>query len=162
MRSPFTHAKQTIISTNNDTRQYIANNYLPTAPSEEINRLLILYPDDVTQGSPFDTGNENALTPEYKRLAAFHGDAIFVGPRRFFLQQRSDKQPTWSFCAYGYNLHYLYDVLYTHQEIVSKRSKSLPDLGSVRFRSQVITQVLLIEICILVIVSRPRLGEYLW
>ena len=44
------------------------------------------------------TGILNAITPQFKRLAAMQGDAIFEGPRRFFLQERSSLQPTWSFC----------------------------------------------------------------
>lgn len=32
--------------------------------------LLALYPQDPAAGSPFDTGEQNALTPQYKRLAA--------------------------------------------------------------------------------------------
>ncbi|KAI0804505.1 carotenoid ester lipase precursor [Irpex lacteus] len=101
---------QANITTNNATKEYIASNYLSRATEAEVDQLLSVYPDDITQGSPFDTGTENALTPEYKRLAAFSGDLIFIAARRFFLQQRADKQPTWSF--------------------LSKRSKSLPDLGS--------------------------------
>ncbi|KAI0084373.1 carotenoid ester lipase precursor [Irpex rosettiformis] len=101
---------QTDITTNNGTREYISSNYLSNATEAEIDRVLAVYPDDIAQGSPFDTGSENALTPEYKRLAAFQGDLIFIGTRRFLLQHRSDKQPAWSF--------------------LSKRSKSTPDLGS--------------------------------
>ena len=60
--------------------------------------LLTLYPQDVTQGSPYDTGTENALTPEFKRLASILGDFAFQAPRRFFLNAVSDKQNTWSYC----------------------------------------------------------------
>lgn len=58
---------------------------------------LELYPDDVTQGSSFDTGDLNALTPQFKLFAAFQGDAVFQAPRRFFLQSQSGKQDIWSF-----------------------------------------------------------------
>ncbi|KAI0804500.1 carotenoid ester lipase precursor [Irpex lacteus] len=98
------------ITTNEELEEYLASNYLPNATTAEVQRLLEVYPDDVTQGSPFDTGSQNALTPQYKRLAAFHGDFVFNGPRRFFVQQRSQKQPVWSF--------------------LSKRAKSTPDLGA--------------------------------
>ncbi|KAI0298097.1 carotenoid ester lipase precursor [Multifurca ochricompacta] len=84
---------------------------LPNATDEEIDRLLTLYPEDVTQGSPYDTGLLNAITPQYKRTAALFGDLVFQAPRRFFLQQRSETQDTWSF--------------------LSKRLKALPVLGSV-------------------------------
>ncbi|KAJ7266555.1 carotenoid ester lipase precursor [Mycena rebaudengoi] len=55
----------------------------------QIQKLGLLYPDDPTQGSPFDTGAANQLTPEFKRLSAFQGDYIFTGPRRFFLEHCS-------------------------------------------------------------------------
>ncbi|KAI0766817.1 Alpha/Beta hydrolase protein, partial [Irpex lacteus] len=100
----------TNITTNDGVHAYISSNYFPNATAAEIDQLLKLYPDDVAQGSPFDTGSANAVTPEFKRLAAFQGDFLFDGPRRFLLQNRADKQPAWSY--------------------VSKRLKSLPDLGS--------------------------------
>ncbi|KAI0248237.1 Alpha/Beta hydrolase protein [Lactifluus subvellereus] len=46
-------------------------------------------------GSPFDTDIRNAITPQYKRMAALLGDVMFQVPRRFFLQQRSGKKNTW-------------------------------------------------------------------
>lgn len=76
--------------------------YLAGAPSDEIDQLLDFYPDNVTQGSPFDTGNLNALTPQFKRLAALQGDMVFQAPRRYFLQNRYDKQNTWAFCKSTY------------------------------------------------------------
>ncbi|KAI0759318.1 carotenoid ester lipase precursor [Irpex lacteus] len=88
----------------------LVSGLFPNASTSELDQLLELYPQDVTQGSPFDTGHQNALTPQYKRLASIQGDLLLIAPRRFFLQERSGKQPTWS-----YN---------------SKRMKSLPDLGS--------------------------------
>ncbi|KAI0766816.1 carotenoid ester lipase precursor [Irpex lacteus] len=98
------------ITTNDEVHYYIHSNYFPDATSAEIDQLLKLYPDDVAQGSPFDTGSANAVTPQWKRLSAIQGDLLFNGPRRFLLQNRVGKQPTWSYLA--------------------KRSKSLPDLGS--------------------------------
>lgn len=86
------------LSSNEAFRAYINSNYLPNATSKELDTVLIDYPQDPTQGSPFDTGNQNALTPQYKRLAAFQGDLVFLAPRRFFLKHRSSKQPTWSYC----------------------------------------------------------------
>jgi len=58
---------------------------------------MVYYPQNITQGSPFDTGDSNALTPQFKRIAAFQGDAAFQAPRRFFLQQRSGSQNAWAF-----------------------------------------------------------------
>ncbi|OAX31729.1 hypothetical protein K503DRAFT_703260, partial [Rhizopogon vinicolor AM-OR11-026] len=65
---------------------------------------------DPTQGSPYDTGTLNELSPQFKRMASFQGDAIFHAPRRFFLQQRSGSQNTWAF--------------------LNQRLKSVPVLGS--------------------------------
>ncbi|KAJ3555359.1 hypothetical protein NM688_g2623 [Phlebia brevispora] len=99
------------ITTDDEVRDYITSNYVPAATSSDLDQLMTLYPQDPTQGSPYDTGLLNALTPQFKRLASMQGDLVFQGPRRFFLQQRSGKQNTWSF--------------------LSKRLKALPILGSV-------------------------------
>ncbi|KAF7366926.1 Carboxylic ester hydrolase [Mycena sanguinolenta] len=78
--------------------------------SEEIADVFALYPSDPAAGSPFNTSDANALTPMFKRYAAIMGDFVFQGPHRFFMQHRSDLQPTWS---------YLY-----------KRGKDTPYLGT--------------------------------
>ncbi|KAI0265657.1 carotenoid ester lipase precursor [Gloeopeniophorella convolvens] len=98
------------ITTDNEARDYLRTFFLPTAPNSSIDQLLTLYPSDPTVGSPFDTGTANAITPQFKRIAAILGDGIFHAPRRFFLQHRSGKQPIYSF--------------------LSKRFKTLPDLGA--------------------------------
>ncbi|KAH9910401.1 carotenoid ester lipase precursor [Epithele typhae] len=74
------------------TRSILKSNYFPTASDADIQRLLELYPADPAAGSPFGTGDANAFTPEYKRLAAFQGDFIFRAPARFLLNQRASKQ----------------------------------------------------------------------
>ncbi|KAG8214917.1 hypothetical protein J3R82DRAFT_10104 [Butyriboletus roseoflavus] len=38
----------------------------------------------------------NVLTPQFKRLTAFQGDAILQAPQRFFLQNQSGKQNIWT------------------------------------------------------------------
>ncbi|KAI0686608.1 carotenoid ester lipase precursor [Earliella scabrosa] len=80
-------------------RQYIATNYIPRISQEDMETLLKLYPNDIREGSPFNTGILNALTPQFKRIAAMQGDLVFTAPRRFFLEQRSSEQPTWSFLS---------------------------------------------------------------
>jgi acetylcholinesterase len=94
--------------------------------------LLELYPQNVTQGSPFDTGDQNALTPQFKRISAILGDLVFQAPRRFFLRQRSGKQKTWSYRASHLNIVILSPLVLTPRlsRIVSKRLKNLPVLGS--------------------------------
>ena len=81
-----------------ELRDYITGTLLPGISQRDLDQLLNVYPADITQGSPFDTGILNAFTPEFKRLAAVLGDFVFQAPRRFFLQNRSSKQSTWSFC----------------------------------------------------------------
>ena len=105
----------------------------PDTKDAQIDELLTLYPQNVTQGSPYDTGTQNALTPEFKRIASILGDFVFQAPRRFFLQSVSDRQNTWSFCT----LHApfsLYVFFFTHTFVdshkVNKRLKSLPIIGS--------------------------------
>ena len=94
-----------------------------------MDKVLRLYPKNVTQGSPYDTGTQNALTPQFKRIASILGDLVFQATRRFFLDNSSGKQDTWSFCTLHAfpHLHAQGVDLYT----VSKRLKSLPILGSV-------------------------------
>lgn len=84
--------------TEDELRAYITAPFLlPNISSTELDQLLALYPANVSAGSPFDTGSANAVSPQYKRIAALHGDLVFQGPRRFFLQQRAGKQPVWAF-----------------------------------------------------------------
>ena len=56
-----------------------------------------LYPNDPAQGSPFGTGDENQLSPQYKRMSAIQGDLVFQAPRRFFLTQCASMQDPWTF-----------------------------------------------------------------
>ncbi|KAI0060454.1 carotenoid ester lipase precursor [Artomyces pyxidatus] len=101
----------TNITTDQQVHDYIAQFYLKGAPDSDVQKLLKAYPNDTTVGSPFGTGTENAVTPQFKRLAAIQGDVALQAPRRFFVQERSSKQPVWSF--------------------LSKRLKTVPDFGSV-------------------------------
>ena len=113
-------------------KAYLQTFSLPNASDRDLDKLLKLYFDDITQGSPFDTGNSSALTPQFKRIAAFQGDSLFHATRRFLLQHRSSKQATWSFR--GFFRHFIRRAL--HQltiATVSKRLKSLHILGSVSF-----------------------------
>lgn len=89
-------------STTSELETYITTVFLPglNVSQDVIQQVETLYPQDITQGSPFDTGILNAITPQFKRIAAFMGDGVFQAPRRFFLQHRASKQPTWAFCQY--------------------------------------------------------------
>lgn len=120
------------IRTEAELRQYLAEFFVKNATSSELDRLLQLYPADVTQGSPFDTGTQNVITPQFKRIAAFLGDFVFQGPRRLLLQQRSGKQDTWSFCACRPCVRAVMRLTFS---AVSKRLKASPVLGAVRVTS---------------------------
>ena len=85
-------------STDEQVWDYLQSNYLPAASPSDADLVMTLYPQDPTQGSPFDTGYLNAVTPQFKRLAAIQGDFFFHGLRRFLLGELSGRQPTWSFC----------------------------------------------------------------
>ena len=106
---------------------YIRTVIFPNITDAEYQAIAEAYPSDVTQGSPFGTGTLNALTPEFKRLAAFDGDFIFQAPRRLFLNQLSDRQKAWSFCKRTLPLPRRYWLFF----LVSKRQKSVPVFGSV-------------------------------
>ncbi|KAG6816185.1 hypothetical protein H0H87_008012 [Tephrocybe sp. NHM501043] len=80
----------TNISTTADLKSYIAGVLLPEAKSEALDLLLKYYPDDQRAGSPFDTGLKNALSAQFKRLAAINGDVLFQGPRRLFMNDLKD------------------------------------------------------------------------
>ncbi|KAF7346722.1 Carboxylic ester hydrolase [Mycena sanguinolenta] len=69
--------------------------YFPDASLAQISEITSLYPQDPTQGSPFGTGTEYELTPEYKRMAAFQGDLMMASPRRFWLADASSTQNVW-------------------------------------------------------------------
>ncbi|KAF9224035.1 alpha/beta-hydrolase [Gyrodon lividus] len=98
------------ITTDDQLHAYIKTYWASNSTDEAVNNMTTLYPGDVTQGSPFDTGSKNALTPKYKQLAALQGDVLFHGPRRWILSYRSGKQDMWSY--------------------LTKRSKETPYLGS--------------------------------
>ncbi|OJA14825.1 hypothetical protein AZE42_11599 [Rhizopogon vesiculosus] len=98
------------ITTDAQLADYLQTYWFPSASTATIQQLLVYYPQDPTQGSPYDTGALNQLSPQFKRMASFQGDVTFQAPRRFLLQQRSGSQNTWAF--------------------LSKRLKSVPVIGS--------------------------------
>ncbi|KAJ7132220.1 Alpha/Beta hydrolase protein [Mycena epipterygia] len=97
------------ITTDGDFLDYMHDNYLPEVSRDKILQLGELYPADPAYGAPFGTGSLNAITPQFKRLAAVQGDFIFQGPLRNLLSKASATQDTWGF--------------------VYKRGKSTPMLG---------------------------------
>ncbi|KAF9049529.1 carotenoid ester lipase precursor [Hymenopellis radicata] len=98
------------ITTDAELKEYMQTVMFPLMPEDDIDRLLNVYPAAAEAGSPFDTGSANALTPQFKRLAALQGDVVFQGPRRFLLSAISGQQDVYSF--------------------VHRRFKQLPFLGA--------------------------------
>lgn len=66
------------INVTSDTKfsTYLRQVYMPNATDDQIAQVAAAYPEAWADGSPFDTGLLNALTPEYKRLAAIQGDLV--------------------------------------------------------------------------------------
>ncbi|KAG8970881.1 hypothetical protein FRC03_000099 [Tulasnella sp. 419] len=92
-----------------DVHKWFQTSFLGKSTTQEIDKLLSLYPSDITAGSPYDTSVLNALTPQFKRIASLQGDLVFQAPRRHFLQN------TWKNNAWAF---------------LSKRGKAIPFLGS--------------------------------
>ncbi len=86
------------IRTDSQLETYIRTFVFPSITNIEYKAIAKAYPSDVTQGAPFDTGHLNALTPQFKRIAAFDGDLMFHAPRRLFLDQIASRQNAWAFC----------------------------------------------------------------
>ena len=78
---------------------YFTSSWFPGASPADLSTLLELYSSDPAAGSPFDTGNANVFSPQFKRIAAVHGDWLFHGPRRLLLDSASDKRTAYNFCA---------------------------------------------------------------
>ncbi|KZV67208.1 carotenoid ester lipase precursor [Peniophora sp. CONT] len=89
------------ISTSDELKTYLSQVIFPTANESSIDALLAAYPDDPTQGSPFDTGSNSSITPEFKRISALMGDIVFQAPRRLLLEHRAGKQHAYSYLWKG-------------------------------------------------------------
>ncbi|KAG7448820.1 alpha/beta-hydrolase [Guyanagaster necrorhizus] len=87
----------TNITTDPEFMGYVNTMYLPELSSERMSDVRTAYPDDPADGSPFGSGDNYTLTPEYKRIAAFNGDYSFQAPRRNFLSIASQTQPAWAY-----------------------------------------------------------------
>ena len=125
------------ISTTQQLHNYLRTYFFPEASEDSLNALLMAYPDDPTQGSPFGTGILNILYPQYKRLAAIFGDITFTLTRRAFLNVSSTVYPdvpSWSYLAsYDYGTPYIgtchgSDILQVFNDI-------LPNYAGSSFRS---------------------------
>ncbi|KAI0163826.1 hypothetical protein BJ166DRAFT_524000 [Pestalotiopsis sp. NC0098] len=93
---------QSNITTTDLLIDYLNDIFFQDASRSTIESLVATYPDDITQGSPFNTGILNNPYPEFKRLAAILGDLVFTLSRRLFLSGSSKAYPSvpsWSYLA---------------------------------------------------------------
>ncbi|EGF99071.1 lipase [Melampsora larici-populina 98AG31] len=88
------------IITESNLKKYISR-LLFKATQEQIDFLTTIYPEDPTQGSPFNTGLLNTLTPVYKQYAAIFGDFVFQGLRRLVSRKVNRHMPTWGYIDRG-------------------------------------------------------------
>lgn len=96
--TPFSLLAQLETLTDDDFANYFKDLWWPKASDAEMATLMELYPSDITQGSPFDTGVLNAVTPNYKRLAAVVGDYSFQAQRRNWLAHyNTSEQTVWNY-----------------------------------------------------------------
>ena len=86
-------------STDDEFLSYINSNFYRNTPRSVVAKLLELYPSDPALGSPFDTGDAFAFSPQFKRMAALQGDFIEQAPRRLFVQTLAKTQPVFSYRA---------------------------------------------------------------
>ncbi|EMD39520.1 hypothetical protein CERSUDRAFT_111844 [Gelatoporia subvermispora B] len=86
------------VETSKQFETWFTNTYMPTVPEDQLTQVYQVYPDDPSQGSPFGTGNTTFPFPyQFKRMAAIQGDLVFQAPRRFFLEEVSNKQNAWAY-----------------------------------------------------------------
>ncbi|KII95435.1 hypothetical protein PLICRDRAFT_98558 [Plicaturopsis crispa FD-325 SS-3] len=87
----------TNVTTNETFIEYVREKYLVGTNDTDLAQVAAAYPEDPSEGSPFDTGDDNTVTPEFKRIAAFQGDFLFQAPRRQMFSVMSQTKPVWSF-----------------------------------------------------------------
>lgn len=98
------------ISTTQQIVDYLRSYYFSN-PAANITGLVSLYPEDPSAGSPFRTGAAYNFYPQFKRIAALLGDAVFTLTRRVVLNAvntRAPTVPTWSYLStYDYGTPFL-------------------------------------------------------
>jgi carboxylesterase type B len=93
---------QSNITTTADLEEYIAEKYFLSASKAQVSKLVSLYANTITNGSPFRSGILNNWYPQFKRLAAILGDLTFTLTRRTFLDvhnRLNPTVPTWSYLS---------------------------------------------------------------
>ncbi|KAG8776403.1 hypothetical protein FRC12_000921 [Ceratobasidium sp. 428] len=96
-------------------------------------KLLSFYPDDITEGSPYNTGNETfGRNKEYKRAASLIGDLCCTAPRRHFTHNAVARgQPVWSY-LFSQHITGGMDALYGvyHAAEIPYIFKKLPEVAT--------------------------------
>ncbi|KZT61798.1 alpha/beta-hydrolase [Calocera cornea HHB12733] len=85
------------VTTDDEFAQFVKEMF-PLLNETTLEMLLEAYPEDPALGSPYNTGDLYALTPENKRIASFYGDTVWNAARRFFSQIYVNASvPIWSY-----------------------------------------------------------------
>ncbi|TEA16388.1 putative secreted lipase [Colletotrichum sidae] len=90
------------ITRTRDVEEYLSSLYFANATPQQIRGLVATYRPRPSEGSPFRTAGFNNIYPQYKRMAAILGDAVFTLTRRavFNISQAVQPDvPTWSYLA---------------------------------------------------------------
>ncbi|KXH32332.1 sterol esterase carbohydrate esterase family CE10 [Colletotrichum simmondsii] len=72
-------------TTDDEVMDYFLRTWWPNATDAQLEQILTLYPAKQTAGSPFGTGENNALYTQFKRISAITGDYSFESQRRQLL-----------------------------------------------------------------------------
>lgn len=121
----FSLVNQFDVTTDAQFKQYFKEIFFKNATQEQVDTLCDMYSEDPREGSPFDTGLANAVTPQYKRLAALIGDTTFETSRRDLLNLWASKRKSWS-----YQIEDSIPLLETIPLVPSLGVANLPLLGS--------------------------------
>ncbi|KAG8168734.1 hypothetical protein KVR01_001483 [Diaporthe batatas] len=90
------------ITTGDEFKDYLKTLYFTNTDPQIVDQFVDAYPDDPAQGSPFDTGDDNDIYPQFKRICALLGDAVFTMSRRAVLNVSTEIQPgvkRWSYLS---------------------------------------------------------------
>ncbi|KAI0028027.1 carotenoid ester lipase precursor [Vararia minispora EC-137] len=71
------------ITTNAQLEEYLLEYFAP-GDREAVSILLDAYPTDPAFGAPFDTGSQNTMTPQFKRIAALGGGLDLSGKQHVY------------------------------------------------------------------------------
>ncbi|KAK4496750.1 hypothetical protein PRZ48_012733 [Zasmidium cellare] len=93
----FSLTPQSNMTTDQDFQAFWRTNYFPQLSGAQVKAFTDLYSQDPAQGSPFDTGDLNAIGPQHKRLAAAQGDYMFQSGRRDLLNYTYATQPAYTY-----------------------------------------------------------------